>query len=60
MANRRGGKTTMISEYISIQIIETLQWGLASMLATSMLLTVFLMIAIMSRFVNLRQMFGAS
>jgi putative spermidine/putrescine transport system permease protein len=55
-----GGRTTMISEYISIQIIETLQWGLASMLATSMLLTVFLMIAIMSRFVNVRQMFGAS
>jgi putative spermidine/putrescine transport system permease protein len=55
-----GGKVTMISEYISVQIIETLQWGLASMLATGMLLAVFLMFAITSRFVNVRQMFGSS
>lgn len=54
-----GGRITMISEYISLQIIETLQWGLAGMLATSMLLTVLLMIGVMSRLVDVRQMFGA-
>lgn len=55
-----GGKVTMISEYISIQILETLRWGLGSMLAGTALITVFLMFGLMSRFVRPREMFGAS
>jgi putative spermidine/putrescine transport system permease protein len=55
-----GGRTTMIAEYIGIQIQATLRWGLATMLASSLLLTVFLMIALMSRFVSLKKLFGAA
>jgi putative spermidine/putrescine transport system permease protein len=55
-----GGRTTMIAEYIGIQIQATLRWGLATMLASTLLVTVFLMIALMSRFVSLRKLFGAA
>jgi putative spermidine/putrescine transport system permease protein len=55
-----GGRTTMIAEYIGIQILATVRWGLATMLASSLLITVFLMIALMSRAVSLRRLFGAA
>jgi putative spermidine/putrescine transport system permease protein len=55
-----GGRTTMIAEYIGIQIQATLRWGLATMLASTLLVTVFLMIALMSRVVSLRKLFGAA
>lgn len=55
-----GGRTTMIAEYIGIQILTTLRWGLATMLASTLLITVFLMLAITSRFVSLRRLFGAA
>lgn len=55
-----GGKTTMIAEYIGFQITQTLRWGLATMLATTLLVTVLLLIALMSRFVGLRRLFGAT
>ena len=54
-----GGRATMIAEYVGIQIQQTLRWGLATMLASSLLVTVFLMIAVMARFVSLRKLFGA-
>jgi putative spermidine/putrescine transport system permease protein len=53
-----GGKTTMIAEYIAVQITDTLNWGEATMLATSLLLTVFAMLALMAFFVDLRKVFG--
>lgn len=55
-----GGRTTMIAEYIGIQILATVRWGLATMLASSLLVTVFLMIFLMSRVVSLRRLFGAA
>lgn len=55
-----GGRVVMIAEYIALQVTETLQWGLGTMLATSLLITIFLMLALMSRFVSPRKMFGAS
>jgi putative spermidine/putrescine transport system permease protein len=55
-----GGKVVMIAEYIALQVVETLQWGLGTMLATSLLITVFLMLALMSRFVSPRKLFGAA
>ena len=55
-----GGRVVMIAEYIALQVIETLQWGLGTMLATSLLITVFLMLALMSRFVSPRKLFGAT
>jgi putative spermidine/putrescine transport system permease protein len=54
-----GGKTVMIADYVSIQILQTVRWGVGSMLAVVLLLMVFLLLAIMSRVIDLRAMFGA-
>jgi putative spermidine/putrescine transport system permease protein len=53
-----GGKTIMIAEYIAVQINDTLNWGVGTMLATTLLLTIFLMLATMAYFVDLRKVFG--
>lgn len=53
-----GGKTVMIAEYIALQITDTLNWGLATMLATTLLLSVLLILVAASRVVDLRQVFG--
>jgi putative spermidine/putrescine transport system permease protein len=53
-----GGKTIMLAEYISIQIIETLNWGVGAMLATTLLLTVVLLLCLVARIANLREIFG--
>jgi putative spermidine/putrescine transport system permease protein len=50
----------MIAEYIGIQILTTLRWGLATMLASTLLITVFLMLALTSRFVSLGRLYGAA
>jgi putative spermidine/putrescine transport system permease protein len=55
-----GGRTTMIAEYIGIQIQATVRWGLATMLASSLLITVFLTLALVSRVISLRKLFGAT
>ena len=53
-----GGKTIMIAEYIALQITDTLNWGVGTMLATTLLLTVCLLLAALARLVDLRQVFG--
>jgi putative spermidine/putrescine transport system permease protein len=53
-----GGKTIMLAEYISIQIIDTLNWGAGAMLATTLLVTVVLLLCVVARFVSLREVFG--
>ncbi len=53
-----GGKTIMIAEYIAVQINDTLNWGLGSMLATTLLLAIFALLLVMSAFVDLRKVFG--
>jgi putative spermidine/putrescine transport system permease protein len=54
-----GGKTVMIAEYIAVQILDTLNWGTGSMLAGALLLAVIAILALLSRFANLREVFGA-
>ncbi|WP_270933534.1 ABC transporter permease [Falsiroseomonas oryzae] len=54
-----GGRVIMIAEYIAVQIQETLNWGLGTMLATTLLLSVLLLLAAVSRIVDVRAMFGA-
>lgn len=54
-----GGKTVMIAEYIAVQILDTLNWGVGSMLAGALLLAVIAILALLSRFANLREVFGA-
>ena len=53
-----GGKTVMIAEYISIQILTVLDWGNAAALATTLLATVFLILAGVSRVANLSEIYG--
>jgi putative spermidine/putrescine transport system permease protein len=53
-----GGKTIMIAEYIAVQINDTLNWGVGTMLATVLLLSIFAILATVSCFVDLRRIFG--
>ncbi len=47
-----GGKVVMVAEYISVQMQETLKWGLATSLATCLMLVVLTLAVIMSRFMD--------
>lgn len=53
-----GGKVLMIAEYISVQVLVTLKWGVASMLAVLMLVSVLGLLFLMSRFMKLSTIFG--
>ena len=50
-----GGRTIMVAELISVQISETLRWGLAAMLATVLLGAVLLLVMWLSRFMDVEQ-----
>ncbi|MGI9434498.1 MAG: ABC transporter permease [Geminicoccaceae bacterium] len=54
-----GGKVLMIAEYVSVQVLVTLKWGTAAMLATLLLMGVFVLLFILSRFMKLSQLFAA-
>ena len=54
-----GGKVLMIAEYVSVQVLVTLKWGMAAMLATLLLIGVFVLLFILSRFMKLSELFGA-
>ncbi|MFX0547330.1 ABC transporter permease [Roseovarius sp. S1116L3] len=47
-----GGRVVMIAEYISIQISETLRWGVATMLATVLVMVVVALTIWMSRYLK--------
>jgi putative spermidine/putrescine transport system permease protein len=55
-----GGKTLMVAEYISVMITETLNWGTGTMMASTLMIAVLALLAILSRFVDLRRIFGAA
>lgn len=48
-----GGKVVMIAEYISVQMSETLKWGLATSLATVLMLVVLSLTIAMSRYMDI-------
>jgi putative spermidine/putrescine transport system permease protein len=50
----------MIAEYIGVQILTVIRWGLGAMLATTLLAGVLLLMAALGRLVNLRKLFGAA
>lgn len=54
-----GGRVVLITEYISIQIIDILQWGLGTTLAVTLMVVIGLVLAIVSRVVDMRTLFGA-
>lgn len=49
-----GGRVLMISEYITYQIQEFLNWGLGSAMSVMLLIATALVLLVASRFVNLR------
>ena len=55
-----GGKVLMVAEYISVQLLVTLKWDTAAMLAAIMLFGVLAMLWIMSRFMKLSTVFGGA
>jgi putative spermidine/putrescine transport system permease protein len=54
-----GGRTVMIAEYISVQINDTVRWGVGTMLATTLMLSVLAAVWALSRLVDIRQLFGS-
>ncbi len=54
-----GGKTVMVAEFVSIQIMQIAKWGVGAMIATVLLATVVLMLVVVGRFINLKEMLGA-
>ncbi|VDC24898.1 ABC transporter permease [Pseudogemmobacter humi] len=53
-----GGKVLMVAEYISVQVLITLKWGTAAMLAVLILVSVLALLALMSRFMKLSAALG--
>jgi len=54
-----GGKVTMIAEYVRLQIFQTVRWGVGTMMASVLLITVLGLLIVMSRVVDVRKLFGA-
>lgn len=55
-----GGRTLMVAEYISIQILEVLRWGLGTMLSVALVGAIFLLLGLLSRVMDLRKLFGTT
>lgn len=54
-----GGRVVMIAEYVSVQIMQTVRWGVGTMMASVLLLGVVGLLAAMARVIDIRQLFGA-
>ena len=54
-----GGKVLMIAEYVAVQINDTLRWGLGTMLATTLMLSVLGALWALSRVIDVKRLFGA-
>ena len=53
-----GGRLVMIAEYIRVGFEDTLRWGYATMLATSLLFVLGLCLLLFGRLVDIRKVFG--
>ena len=53
-----GGRTLMVAEWISLQILDLIRWGLGTMMATVLVVTILVTLAVFSRVVNMRRLFG--
>lgn len=54
-----GGKTVMVAEYINHLVHESLRWGVGTMIASTLIATIFFLMFVLSRVVDLRTLFGA-
>lgn len=55
-----GGKTLMAAQFITVLVTETLQWGMATMLASTLLVVIFALLSALAAVFDLRRVFGAS
>lgn len=55
-----GGRVFMIAEYIGVQITQTVNWGLGTMLAALLLVIIITLMALLGRIVDMRKLFGAA
>ncbi|MES2710005.1 MAG: ABC transporter permease [Pseudomonadota bacterium] len=54
-----GGRTLMAAEWIKMQILDIVRWGMGAMLATVLVVAILTTLAVFSRVVNLKRLFGA-
>lgn len=54
-----GGRTLMVAEWIGLQILDLIRWGLGTMMATMLVISILVTLAIFSRVVDLRRLFGS-
>jgi len=53
-----GGRTLMIAEYIKLQILDLIRWGIGTMMASTLLIAILLLLWLMSRLIDIRRVFG--
>ncbi|RAI58970.1 ABC transporter permease [Roseicella frigidaeris] len=53
-----GGKTLMAAEWIKLQILDLVRWGMGAMLATMLVVTILTLLGVFSRLLDLRRLFG--
>jgi putative spermidine/putrescine transport system permease protein len=53
-----GGRTLMVAEWIGLQILDLLRWGLGTMMATMLVVAILATLAVFSRVVDMRRVFG--
>lgn len=54
-----GGKTLMVAEWIGLRILDLIRWGLGTMMATMLVVTILATLAVFSRVVDMRRIFGS-
>lgn len=54
-----GGRTLMVAEYIKLQILDLIRWGVGTMMASTLLIGIVLLLVLLSRLVDIRKVFGA-
>jgi len=55
-----GGKAVMIAEYVRVQIFQTVRWGVGTMMASVLLLSVMVLILVLAKLVDVRKLFGGA
>lgn len=55
-----GGRVTMVAEYIDLQIQDLVRWGAGTALATALVAGIALLLLLLSRAIDLRQLFGGA
>jgi putative spermidine/putrescine transport system permease protein len=54
-----GGRVVMIAEYLRVSFEETLRWGYATMLASTLLIALTVALTLLAKVVDLKKVFGA-